>query len=456
MRKFKKIMGMILVFTLMVIGSSNIKAYAVESNVFDGVTVTNLKVDKKIVVPGDTVKLSFQIANFNGDLPQVITGYIKPMSEVPEMLTLDYNANNNTYEVYVNVPQDADAGIWTLLSISLIDASGNNRTIFSDITGEPDSEDLSMGDFIIRGKYKVTSSIGSDRYDTAVKLSESQFTNANTVVIANGLALADGLGATPLATYTNASLLLSDKDYLPEVTKNEIKRLGATNAIIVGGTGVVTDTVTQQLKSLGITNVTRLGGIDRYETSLEIVKYIDANYYDVANIVISNGYGEADALSIAAVAGRDNMPIILVEKDKVPENVYNWLKGEAIDDAYIIGGTGVVSDNVLNKIDGITASDVTQNRLGGKDRYATNALVIENFFAPSFDKVYIAKGWELVDALAAGPVAALNGAPVVLSDYDLTTEQKNVLGYRYANTIIITGGGIKDKALYSLEACLQK
>jgi len=309
---------------------------------------------------------------------------------------------------------------------------------------------------VVARNVQVSALIGTDRYDTAVGLSKSQFTTANTVMIANGGALADGLAATPLATYKKAPLLLTRVSNLPEETKGEIKRLSAKNAIIIGGTTVVNDSVIKELKALGITNVERIGGVDRYDTSLEIAKYIDKNCYDVNNVVISNGLGQADALSIASVAGRDKMAIILVEKDVVPTKVYSWLKAEALENAYIIGGTTVVSDNVLNKVNGITSGNIANNRLGGKDRYATNAMVIEKFYGNIINKTYIAKGLQLIDALAAGPVAALNGSPVVLSGDDLTTEQKTVLGKRYGNIIVRTGGGISDKSVNSLKSCIQQ
>jgi len=164
--------------------------------------------------------------------------------------------------------------------------------------------------------------------------------------------------------------------------------------------------------------------------------------------------GQADALSIASVAGRDKMAIILVEKDVVPTKVYSWLQGETLQNAYIIGGTTVVDDSVLNKVNGITSENITKNRLGGKDRYATNAMVIDKFYGSVVNKTYIAKGLQLIDALAAGPVAALNGSPVVLSGADLTTEQKTVLDKRFGNIIIRTGGGIADKAVNSLKSCI--
>ena len=300
----------------------------------------------------------------------------------------------------------------------------------------------------------VISLIGTNRYDTSVRLSSNQFTISDTVLIVNGGAMADGLGATPLAAFKKAPLLLTDVKSLPEVTINEIKRLKAKNAIIIGGTGVVSDKVESQLRALGL-STERISGKDRYATSLEIAKYIDSKCYDVSKVVISYGHGEADALSIASVAGRDNMPIVLVDKNSIQEDTFDWLKSEELQNAYIIGGTGVVSDNILNKINTITSTDIKNNRLGGQNRFDTNSLVIDKFYGNTIDKIYIAKGYVLIDALAAGPVAALKGAPVVITGDDLSTSQKTVLGKRTGNTILRTGGGISEKAISSLKSCLQ-
>lgn len=71
------------------------------------------------------------------------------------------------------------------------------------------------------------------------------------------------------------------------------------------------------------------------------------------------------------------------------------------------------------------------------------------------NKTYIAKELQLIDALAAGPVAAINGSPVVLASDDLTTEQTSVLSKKYGDMIVRTGGGIPDKTVNSLKNCLQ-
>lgn len=296
---------------------------------------------------------------------------------------------------------------------------------------------------------------GSDRYETAVKLSQSQFNKADTVVIVNGLAIADGLAATPLATYINSPILLTRSNLIPDVTKNEITRLNAKKAIIIGGNTVVDGNVEAALRNLGISTIERLGGSDRYATSLQIAKYVDSNLYDVENIVVSNGLGEADAMSIASVAGRDRMPIILSRADKLNDDIYNWLKSESLNNAYIIGGQTVLSNNIVNTINGITTSDISENRLGGANRYDTNAMVIEKFYGSNLNKVYASKGLVLVDALTAGPIAALNNGPVVLCNNDLTIAQKNVLGYKNANAIVEAGGGISSNAINSLKSALK-
>lgn len=308
------------------------------------------------------------------------------------------------------------------------------------------------------GKYEpqVEVKFGANRYETAAQLSQSSFNSADTVVIVNGLILADGLTATPIATYYKAPLLLVDKYQIKDTIKNEIKRLGAKNAIIVGGTTVVPKAIENQLFSLGISKITRLGGADRYETALEVAKYIDENMYDVENIVVANGLGEADALSIAPVSGRDKMPILLVKKDRVTDNVYNWLKSEKINNAYVIGGTTVTSDAVLNSINKITAQNIDGNRLGGANRYETNAKIIERFYGDVFDRAYITKGLPLADALTSGPIAAINNSPVILANYTLTENQKGILSNRTTNKVIQVGGQVSSLAVQNLKELLSR
>lgn len=297
---------------------------------------------------------------------------------------------------------------------------------------------------------------GINRYATAVELSKSSFNSAETVVISNGYAIPDGLAATPIASYYKGPLLLVETSSIPSETQNEIKRLGAKNVIIVGGLTVVTQAVENQLRNIGITKITRLGGINRYETALQVAKYIDQNLYDVENLVIANGYGEADSMSIAPVSGRDKMPIILVESNSIPSNVNSWLKSEDLNTAYLIGGESVLSNNILNQINSMTRQDISSNRLGGANRYDTNAKVIERFFGNIIDKVYITEGLELADALTSGPVAAINNSPVIISEAQLTYAQKSLLKSKTSNSIVQVGGVVSRTAIEDLRGLLSR
>ena len=297
--------------------------------------------------------------------------------------------------------------------------------------------------------------VGSTRYETATKLSKYKFDKANTVVITNGFSLADGLTVTPLASYLKAPILLTTLNDIPNETIREIERLGADNIIIVGGEGVVSKKVEEKLNKMGINKIERLGGKTRYETSLAIAKYIDENCYDVENVVVAGGFGEADALSIASVSGRENMPIILSTKDEITSETHQWLKSEKLKNAYIVGGDGVVSEKVITEVNKITSNDVSKNRLGGKNRYETNASIIEKFYDDKLDKAYITKGFELVDALSAGPVAALDSSPVIISNNDLSKEQESVLSKKSSSEIIQIGGGVSKNVLESLKSILK-
>lgn len=383
--------------------------------------------------------------------------------------TLLYNVTNDTnqYGAYINTP----FVISNLQQVTINGkkyyeiyperntpvGTGGSSNKFSGNYNWNDKGYIEVSSISLTNEYipPVEVQYGLSRYDTAVEVSKAQFTSAETIVISNGYAIPDGLTATPIASYYKAPLLLVDTNVVPTATQNEIKRLNAKNVIIVGGTGVVTPEVEKQLRNIGISKITRLGGLDRYETALQVAKYIDSNLYDVENIVVANGYGGPDALSIAPVSGRDRMPIILVEDTYIPVNVNNWLKSEDLNTAYIIGGSGIITNNVMNQINSMTKQNISNNRLGGIDRYETNAKVIERFYGELVNKVYVTEGTALADALTAGPVAALNESPVVIADYQVSGIQRTVLDNKRTNSIVQVGGVVSKVIVEDLRRLLK-
>lgn len=361
------------------------------------------------------------------------------------------NINNNSY--YEITPE-----ITTKL-VNSIDSKG--KEVLNDFNGNYDWNTkgyILASDIRLLNVYtpQVNKVYGSDRYATSVELSKSQFGSAENVVLVNGTAIIDGVSATPLATALNAPILLTKTDTVPQNVKEEIKRLGAKNVIIVGGNGIVSTNVERELNSIGIANVGRLGGADRYITSLTVAKHIDNNIYNVEKIVVAAGNGEADALSISSIAGKDKMPIVLTKKDEIPSELLNWIKQQNIQDGYVIGGTGIISDKVLHLLNSIVKNDIINNRLAGNDRYETNARVIERIYGSVINKAYITVGLPLADSLGAGVVAALNDSPVILVNKDLSNLQKDVLRNKNTNNIVQVGGTVSQTAVQNLKDLLSR
>lgn len=280
---------------------------------------------------------------------------------------------------------------------------------------------------------------GNDRYETNSKIVSSKWTSSQYAVIASGEGFADALCAAPLAEQYKAPILLTGKNDLGIESKNQLLTLKVEKAFIVGGTGVVSDNVKAELENMGI-KTTRIYGQDRFETSVEVAK----NLENVTGVVVTNGYGFADALSIASIAAQNKMPILLTDKDDLPVVTKSFLANKTFTQNYILGGTGVVGTN----IDSYLNNPV---RLGGLSRYETNSAVL-NYFADKFnyDKVYVASGENYPDALSGSVLASSSNSPLILvgnsvdpSVMDSIKAQHN----KYKNVIILGGAAVVSDAL---------
>ncbi|MDF2037682.1 Ig-like domain-containing protein [Cytobacillus oceanisediminis] len=332
----------------------------------------------------------------------------------------------------VEIPAHPTAG--TELVIIAFDAAGNasNSTRVK----------------VIKGNTQLSKLVGKTRYTTAIEISKKGWSASDTVFLVNGWAIADGLTATPLASAKNAPILLAATNSLPEETIAEIKRLKAKNIVLIGGSGVISDEVKNSLISQGY-SVSRIGGKTRYETSVKIAQELD-KLVDVHTVYMAYGHGEPDALSIAAQSGQTKQPIILTEKKAVPANTYQWLKGEGLQTSYFIGGKGVISPAIITEMDSITTKSVVNNRLSGVNRQETNAKVIQTFYKQEeMPTIMVAHAStpKLVDALAAGPLAAKYNVPVLLVSSKLDPLQVNVIKGKHANDVHQIGGGIGEPVL---------
>jgi N-acetylmuramoyl-L-alanine amidase len=270
---------------------------------------------------------------------------------------------------------------------------------------------------------------GKDRFHVAVNISQKGWTDpsqVDTVILANYLAFADALSATPLAYQENAPILLTRPDHLEQVSKDEILRLKPNKVIIVGGAPSVSDAVLNEVKKI-VPNVQRIGGNDRFEVSANIAKLLTPT----KTAVVSNGLVFSDALSIAPYAARNGYPILLVRPTNLPDVVKAQLNGK--ENTVISGGEPSVGKVVYDQLP-------TPKRIGGSDRYAVSANIIKDLNLTP-EKAYIATGLTFADALTGSVLAAKENAPLLLTrPTSVPDPVRSVINEKQIKNFTILGG----------------
>lgn len=255
---------------------------------------------------------------------------------------------------------------------------------------------------------------GPTRIETAVQASKTAFKSADTVVIATGYNFPDALGGASLAGAHGGPLLLTQRDALPKVVSDEIVRLGAKNAVILGGTSAVSDAVSGRLGELlgGASHVTRIGGADRYETAAKVaaetVRVLAASgrSYD-GTVFVATGQNFPDALAASPISAAKGWPILLTRPSAMPPSTVAALSTLGAKKGIMLGGTGAVGTNVASQLT-LALGSTNVSRLAGADRYLT-AIEVAKFGVGqglSWDWLSLSTGQNYPDALAGGVMAS--------------------------------------------------
>lgn len=181
---------------------------------------------------------------------------------------------------------------------------------------------------------------GVNRYDTAAKIAE-RLGIKDRVVLAYGKGYADALSMSPYAARDGMPILLTETTSIPRETQHILEKAEVT--FVVGGEGVVSEQVFVQIE-----NGIRISGATRFETNARILELF-GSFSNSA--VLATGRNYADALTGSVLAARLDSPILLVEKDYVPNPLKNWLTSYGQVKQYkLLGGPGVLSDEMISTI----------------------------------------------------------------------------------------------------------
>lgn len=333
--------------------------------------------------------------------------------------------NAESLDMYLNFRDPISLG--TSFNKSLTVNPGYNMAAFNALDEDTSNAVWSFYNVVAPGIKRIG---GKDRYEVSTgvsKVLEEQGAYSGTVIIARGDLYTDALSGGPLSALEGAPVLLTGTKALPTTTITELNRISPDKAIILGGTGSVSSNVETQLRNLGIQNIQRIGGKDRFEVSAGVAKQM-ADYSDTA--IIASGLNFPDALSASGMAGYAGMPILLVGTSTVPDSIQTFIKNNPdIRNFIIVGGPATVSDSVKTKIKQLRSGAIV-DRIGGLNRYQVSINAanygIENY-GMDLSSLVVARGDVFADALSGSPLASYAGAPILLTTS--TKVENNVYNY---------------------------
>lgn len=190
-----------------------------------------------------------------------------------------------------------------------------------------------------------------------------------------------------------------------------------------------------QIYTCAPASVYRIQGESRYDTSAAIA---EAYPEGLDAVYLASGTTFPDALTGAALAGKLDAPVLLVQHDRIPAAVTAQLERLAPGRIVALGGPQAISDTVLDAAAEHTSGEVT--RLAGDDRYETAAAIADTY--PSgISTAYVASGATYPDALSGSASAARNGRPMLLANSDhLPQATRAALERLEPGRIVILGG----------------
>jgi uncharacterized surface protein with fasciclin (FAS1) repeats/putative cell wall-binding protein len=209
--------------------------------------------------------------------------------------------------------------------------------------------------------YEVERIGGLTRYETADMIAMRVFgilgeDYDGMALVATGGDFPDAIAAAPLASGKIWPLFLAHPTSgLSVATKAVMAANGVEEAVILGGTGAVSSAVQADLVILlGSTDdVTRLGGLTRYDTAVEIAEYaVHKQGFMWNRVGITTGQDFPDALAGGVLQGKVGSVMLLTTPTSLHPSTAAALtmhKDEITTVTYF-GGTGAVSQAVRNAI----------------------------------------------------------------------------------------------------------
>lgn len=266
-------------------------------------------------------------------------------------------ANKNNYSDVLTAAPFAKANNASLLYIS---SNSISKEVMSEIArlkakeitiiGGEKSVNEGLKKELEKRNFKVERLSGTDRYKTSAQIASKLITDKTTTLeIASGENYADALSLNNAAEKDKAPILLVRVNAIDKSVEDVIKSSKASLINIAGGEKSVSENTKANIKKISNATVNRMGGADRYETSILLAKYSGAKEV----VVVASGENFADALVAAPFSAKQKGAILLTNKEKLGQKAEQFIKDTKFNKSYVIGGEKSVSEDVINQLTSI-------------------------------------------------------------------------------------------------------
>ncbi|WP_299294454.1 cell wall-binding repeat-containing protein [uncultured Mobiluncus sp.] len=195
---------------------------------------------------------------------------------------------------------------------------------------------------------------GDNRYETAIQVAKA-FGTADTVYLARGDEQVDAVAGGKLPT--GPVLLVSENAGVRALVKSTIADLKATQVIVLGGEGAVSDATAKAVS--GSINYERLAGANRYETAVAISKKLHPADGDGSKVYLANGMTLVDALVGGQI--RNDGPILLTNgSGTLPASTAAEIKRLQPKEVVALGGKSAVTESELSAAAKLGKGDATE------------------------------------------------------------------------------------------------
>ena len=185
---------------------------------------------------------------------------------------------------------------------------------------------------------------GSSRYDTNIEILKEASVNEEDLLVCTGEDFADSLSASA----AGKPILLTAKSGINNTQKKYLDTLKTKDIYLIGGTGVISEKISEQMKSYDQDKtVDRIAGDTRYLTSVAVAKKFCAK--DSETVVLAYAQNFPDGLSGGPLALSLDAPLLLVDQSN-HQAAADYAKNAGIKKAVVLGGPSLISDDIVSKI----------------------------------------------------------------------------------------------------------